>query len=320
MTRFRVLLLGSASLCHGLLGQEILKPTLKGSIGGYDPDASRVLQFQPTDAAYLVAITPKTQISNGAAVVKALDRNGAERLIVNGTFSARGGLSSKWIVFKSSPQQTRQLELIQWETGERTSIPIKESTGTFALKEDLLATIEGLAPNRTLRLYRCQTGALEASYPIPSSGPALRLYFKGSDRLLLVDENAMSVTVLLPKSALALEKTYQLSGKEVAESRDRESKAKVSGFRAAGTAVMTLLVGYEETKNGHDLFVHSPYNRNEGLRIAEYDGEGKELKSYRVKVEDAAASAQLVPSTLAGLGEELLLVSNDGKIWGIPRP
>jgi hypothetical protein len=144
------------------------------------------------------------------------------------------------------------------------------------------------------------------------------LSFAALDTLLLVEVSTLRITpIQIRNGHVAVGTSYVLSGDEADRSL-HELQNRVS----SPTSRPGLVIAHFPGHNGNQLFFLEPHKHTEGFRLVEFDSQGRQLRSFRLRGEDEDATKTLSrgPLKISVTDQTFTLADRDGVLRTFSRP
>lgn len=230
------------------------------------------------DGKALVVVGPRV-LSDASSVAYYQGSDGAKQPVtpvgvyIGGAVAADG----RWVFLSVGNGISLTGAIVDMTTGQLRSLPTQGVPRASAVHGDLVAVSTEWNGQSQVSLFKCDSGALIGSVPLPVVVPATELYFAGPERLLIVDAGKIKVYNVRISDALKFDTSYELSGPDLSDVRDRAPRAvAVRGFSRGAI----LVHGYATSKSGDDLFFVSAPKGKVGVRMIQCDSSGRQTASY----------------------------------------
>lgn len=325
-----ILILLSALVAPGAMhGQELLSPVRSADLHlNLQVQAHRLGAFsESADATTLFVLGPGANRLAGAQVLTESRTSGGVRAVPIGAYDGQAlatGGDCIFVVDRNNDRNSPVGHLIDSRTGESSQFPIIRGVYSVTFDEDAgrlaLLGIDQTGPDAgsKIAVYDCKSKASLGSIHNAIYPAAALLSFAGPDELLLIERSTLTVTpITIASGGLSAGTPVRLTGSEVDDSISR-SKA----IRLPPNTRPWLIFGHIPGQNGNQFFFLAPYRATEGLRLVEFNDEGTQIASYRVRAESEAATKALsiTPFLMTVSAQTFDLLGNDGLIRTFRRP
>ena len=216
-------------------------------------------------------------------------------------------------------QRTITWNFLRMASGEsRTLKPAGSHIVAAAVSKNRLAVLSSGDPMRsqppiTITVYDCASGEELSRADLPVAASGAQLFFADPETLLMTRSGTFEVTsISLAGSRVAVERTFELSGEEVAQSLAKSTPAR--GGKVA------FVLSYVPAPGGHYRFFLSPQRPDDGARLVEFDRDGKQIQSYRFRGGGDPAHYIIASPGLTSVfddpvsGETIALAGFEGKL------
>lgn len=312
ITAYRSMLLiimgtAAAVLCSG---QNLLLPSESRDLGlRWNPTERRIWAFSMAgEEAVILLRGPGLGSASGELIAIAPD--GTRRNLVPGTVDGHTlAIGNDCVFISDVAKGLLSGRLLSVKSGDVKRIALNGGVFTAAVSGDLLALVGGSGTATLVSIYRCSSGLLEHRTTIPGDPHRVFPSFSGAETILIIDPTTFRVTPISLRANASAGTAFHFSGPEVDFSLER---ARRTGGPA--NSRIALIEAHLSGANGNHLLFVGPYKYSEGLRLAEFDHQGRQVASYRLRLEsDLANRALSISRHLAYAREnQVILVSQDG--------
>jgi hypothetical protein len=228
------------------------------------------------------------------------------------------GGGGDWVFIAGAPAS----RLLNVRTGQFRDLPVTGGVFGAVAMGDTLALLQaaggGSVMSSAVSVYDCNTGSLLGSTSHEAFPAFVFLSFAAPDTLLFVEVSTLRVTpIQIHDGHVTAGASYVLSGDEADRSlRDVQNRPSSPALRRS------LVIAHVPGHNGNQLFFLEPHEHAEGFRLAEFDSQGRQLGSFRLRGEDDEATKTLSrgPLKISVTDQTFTLPDRDGVLRTFRRP
>lgn len=274
----------------------------------------RMAYFSQTDTGVLAAVKEGAPLSPSRLYWTPA---GGERrqLAVIPTGGIVAAANSEYVLYTEPDSGRVWGRLVHLADGHVVTLEDQRGFHAAAIHGDRLVVAKSLGGARyrefELVLHDCKTGKALAAMPWPEPTPALVLHFLGQEKLLAVRLRSASLTILsLRGDTISTDRTIDLSGNEIQLSRSSRRPAMQEA---------NLVLSLADAPPEHYRFFVGSMRLEDGSRLVEFDQEGKQTQSYRLRGD---RNLFLFPdhAHVSVVDDKIAIAAPDGRVAYFPSP